>query len=647
MINYGYVKFGAASPKLKVADPEYNVMQIEEMIKNASAEEAAVLVFPELCITGYTCADLFSQRLLLDKALKYLNVLVQNTREINVLAVVGIPLLVEQKLYNCAVVFYRGKVLGVVPKMYLANYKEFYEQRWFSSGYVISQHVSDISLLGRRVPFGNLIFRCEESGFSLGIEICEDLWTVIPPSSYLALKGATVIANLSASNELVSKFEYRRQLIAQQSARCMCGYVYSSAGVHESTTDNVFGGDCVIAENGTIINSSKRFTRNSSATYAEIDIERLIFERQTNKTFADCYDIESGKGNYRYVEFKYDHVLTFDENKFTRSVSPHPFIPDNTRTKSERCEEIFNIQVAGLAKRLEHTGVKHAVIGISGGLDSTLALLVTAKTFDLLGLPKKDILAVTMPGFGTTKMTYANSIQLMKSMDVGIKEIDIKESCLQHFRDIEQDANVHDITYENSQARERTQILMDIANKVKGLVIGTGDLSELALGWSTYNGDHMSMYAVNCGVPKTLVRFLIQWVAENVVECKTQDVLFKILDTPISPELLPPGEGDRINQKTEDVIGPYELHDFFLYYVVRCGMTPQKVRFLAGRAFGNKYGLDELTKWLEVFYRRFFSQQFKRSCLPDGPKVGTIGLSPRGDWRMPSDSEVELWLKEL
>lgn len=646
MKNFGFVKFAAASPVLRIGDPEYNTTQIQQMIYQADAEKAAVVVFPELCITGYSCADLFGQQLLLDQAVQYLNRLMENTKTADIVSIVGIPLVVEQKLYNCAVAFQYGHILGVVPKMYPANYKEFYEKRWFTSGHAISKRVSEIILSGKTVPFGNIIFTSHAPAFSLGIEICEDLWVVVPPSSYMALRGATVIANLSASNELVSKSDYRRELVVQQSARCMAGYIYSAAGVHESTTDTVFGGDCIIAENGNVLGSTERFERDNTIVFVEIDVERLVTERVTNKTFADNYEFEAADKNYHTVSINY-RSYNLDETDISRKFSPYPFIPDNPETKDRRCEEIFNIQVTGLAKRMEHTGMKHAVIGISGGLDSTLALLVTVRAFKLLGLPSENIIGITMPGFGTTDNTYSNAVKLMKSVNVSIRDIDIKPACLQHFSDIGHDAEKHDITYENVQARERTQILMDIANKTGGLVVGTGDLSELALGWSTYNGDHMSMYAVNCGVPKTLVKFLVRWVADNVFESGSKEVLYSIIDTPISPELLPPGADGRIKQKTEDVIGPYELHDFFLYYAVRCSMPPRKVLFLAKPAFGDKYNRGEIKKWLEGFYRRFFTQQFKRSCLPDGPKVGTIGLSPRGDWRMPSDAEVKLWLNEL
>ena len=646
MNSYGFIRAAAASPKLKVADPEYNIKEITKLIRASSSKEAAVIVFPELCMTGYTCGDLFGQKLLLDKSLDCLAALLKNTADTSVMALIGMPLLVEQKLYNCAVVIQHGEVLGVVPKIYPANYKEFYENRWFSSGQAISKKAVEISLLGHSAPFGSLIFKCAEQ-YALGVEICEDLWTVIPPSSYMVLNGANIIANLSASNELVSKSDYRRQLVVQQSARCLSGYIYASSGVHESTTDIVFGGDCIIAENGNLLKVSERFNRENSIIYSEIDIERLISERQVNRTYADNCVFDGDCRQYRTVNVLSPKPIKIKKGSFNRTIHPHPFVPENPLTRDERCAEIFNIQVAGLAKRIEHTGLKYAVIGVSGGLDSTLALLAAAKTFKILNIPLKNILAVTMPGFGTTDTTYANAVQLMKSLKVKINEINIEPACLQHFSDIGQDAKKHDTTFENVQARERTQILMDMANKVNGLVIGTGDLSELALGWATYNGDHMSMYGVNCGIPKTLVKFLVKWVADNVVGDNIRVVLDEILNTPISPELLPPDSSGKIQQKTEEVVGPYELHDFFLYYAIRHGMAPQKILVLAELAFDGRYSGREIKKWLKVFYERFFSQQYKRSCLPDGPKVGTVSLSPRGDWRMPSDAEASLWLKQL
>ena len=647
MTTYGFVKVAAASPKMKVADPEFNTSEISKLIREIDSSNTALVVFPELCLTGYTCADLFGQRLLLDRSLQSLRELLAENKDADVVAIVGLPLLVDQKLYNCGVVIHKGRVMGVVPKNYPANYKEFYESRWFNSGNLISKTKTEIELLGSQIPFGNLIFHSPQLGYSLGIEICEDLWTVIPVSSYLALNGATIIANLSASNELVNKAEYRRQLVAQQSARCICGYVYASSGVHESTTDLVFGGDCIISENGLLLETSARFCRDSTIIYSEIDIERLVTERMVNNTYAENSAFDAGARTFRTVEI--NHVKKYNQKKYalTRRIAPYPFIPDNPLIRDERCQEIFNIQVSGLAKRIEHTELKHAVIGVSGGLDSTLALLVTAKTFNVLGLSLENIHGITMPGFGTTDQTYNNAVNLMKSMKIHINEINIEEACRLHLRDIGHPLDLHDVTFENSQARERTQVLMDLANKLNGLVIGTGDMSELALGWATYNGDHMSMYNVNSSIPKTLVEYLVRWVADNETDKKTRDILWRIIDTPISPELLPPDARGRISQKTEDIVGPYELHDFFLYYAIRFGMPPAKVLFLADTAFNGKYEEKEIKRWLKVFYRRFFSQQFKRSALPDGPKVGTISLSPRGDWRMPSDAEVNLWLRDL
>jgi NH(3)-dependent NAD(+) synthetase (EC 6.3.1.5) len=645
--SFGFIKVASASPVLKVANTDYNICEIEKLMWEADARGARIIAFPELCITGYTCNDLFLQKQLLERAKGALFELSSKTKDLDILAVVSLPLLIDQRLYDCAAVIQRGQILGIVPKIFLPNYKEFYEKRWFTSGYEISREASEIRLWGRTIPFGNLLFKNEEYDITLGIEICEDLWATIPPSSYLALSGANIIVNPSASNELVAKAEYRRKLIEQQSARCISGYIYAGAGIYESSTDLVFSGHCLIAENGIILEESKRFNRGNTIIYSEIDVDRLSAERQFNKTFADNYDMETDRRRFKVVEFEFTRKLIADADNFDRKVHPYPFVPSDPDTVDRRCEEIFNIQTAGLAKRIEHTGAKKAVIGISGGLDSTLALLVTVKTFDLLGISRQNIEAITMPGFGTTDMTYNNAVELMKLLNVNMREIDIKPACLQHMKDIGHDPEVHDITYENLQARERTQILMDIANKVEGLVVGTGDLSELALGWATYNGDHMSMYSVNCGVPKTLVRFLVKWIADNVVEENTRKVLYKIIDTPISPELLPPDEQGRIRQKTEDKVGPYELHDFFLFYVVRYGMAPRKVLFLANMAFKDKYEPKTIRMWLKKFYHRFFSQQFKRSALPDGPKVGSISLSPRGDWRMPSDADSAIWIKDL
>ncbi len=647
MDNYGYIKVAAASPKLKVANPDFNAEQIRLLMRTAEAGNCAAVVFPELSLTGYTCGDLFQQRFLLQRALHALERLLEETKDAQVLAVVGMPLVAADKLYNCAVAVQRGKILGVVPKRYLPNCKEYYEKRWFASGEEDGTNNSGIKLFRNTVPFGNLLFHSNSPEFSLGVEVCEDLWAPIPRSSYLAINGANVIANLSADNELAAKSEYRRQLVAQQSAGCLCGYIYASAGVHESTTDMVFSGDCLIAENGNILKSSVPFSRENGLIECELDIESLQHERRFNTSFAEFPVWLKQEEKPAVVEITYNKKYIPVRGTFSRKIPRNPFVPDNPATVAGRCEEIFQIQVAGLAKRIEHTGLKKLVIGVSGGLDSTLALLVARKTCELLELPAENILALTMPGFGTTDETHRNALELMTALEVGSREIDIIPACLQHFQDLGHDPALHDVTYENVQARERTQILMDLANKYGGLVIGTGDLSELALGWCTFNGDHMSMYAVNCGVPKTLVRFLIQHVADHFMTPEVRNILLRILNTPISPELLPPDPSGRIEQKTEDIIGPYELHDFFLFYTLRYGMEPAKVLFLAEAAFAGKYERGIIAKWLTLFYKRFFRQQFKRSCLPDGPKVGSVSLSPRGDWRMPSDAEVDIWLAEM
>ncbi|HPD00685.1 MAG TPA: NAD(+) synthase, partial [Acetivibrio sp.] len=517
----------------------------------------------------------------------------------------------------------------------------FYEQRWFASGKNAVNNT--VFLCGQEVPFGNdLLFEDAGENICFGVELCEDLWVPVPPSAYQTMAGALLIFNLSASNEVIGKYEYRKELVRQQSAKCLAGYVYTSSGINESTTDVVFGGHALICEDGTLLSESKRFESDEQLIFSDIDSQRLMNDRRKNTSFMELWN-ESSK-SFRKVRVELPKYKT---EGLMRYVAPHPFVPSNEKSRDERCSEIFSIQTAALQKRIKHTGLKHAVIGISGGLDSTLALLVTAKAIDNLGIPRKNIVAVTMPGFGTTDVTYSNAMELMKSMKVDIREIDIKAACIQHFKDIGHDPAVHDVTYENVQARERTQILMDIANKEGGLVIGTGDLSELALGWCTYNGDHMSMYSVNCSIPKTLVRYLVRWIADNVADERSKNVLIKILETPISPELLPPDEKGNIQQKTEDIIGPYELHDFFMYHMLRYGATPEKIAFLAEKAFEGKYSKETIKKWLTVFIKRFFSQQFKRSCLPDGPKVGTISLSPRGDWRMPSDAVASSWLSEL
>ncbi len=637
-MNYGFVKVAAASPHVRVGDCKFNTERIEGQIAIADGKGVQIIVFPELSITGYTCGDLFGQQLLLEEAEMGLIQILNNTRQLDIISIIGMPIVVDSTLVNAAVVIQKGKVLGAVAKTYLPNYKEFYEQRWFTSSTQLTRN--NVRLCGQIIPIGaNLLF--ETSSTTFGIEICEDLWATIPPSSALALQGAEIIFNMSADNEGIGKHNYVCSLISQQSARCISGYVFASCGFGESTTDVVFAGNGIIYENGTQLAHSERFSIKEQLTISEIDIERIRAERRVNTTYA------ANRGNLGrldpiriYTEFVNKRELTL-----TRPINPHPFIPQGAEL-NERCEEVFSIQVSALAQRLKHTEAKTAVIGISGGLDSTLALLVCVKTYDKLGLSRKDILGITMPGFGTTDRTYLNAIELMKSLGISMREISIKEACIQHFKDINHDINVHDVTYENSQARERTQILMDIANQTRGMVIGTGDLSELALGWATYNGDHMSMYGINSSIPKTLVRHLVQWVAENEIDNTSQKTLLDIVDTPISPELIPADENGEINQKTEDLVGPYELHDFFLYYVLRFGFRPSKIFFLATIAFKGSYDDETIKKWLHTFFRRFFTQQFKRSCLPDGPKVGSISISPRGDWRMPSDASPACWLKE-
>ncbi len=641
---YGFFRVGAAVPELKVADYGFNTKEILKVIKEAEKKNIRALVFPELCISSYTCGDLFFQRTLIDSCEKSLAVIAEKTSGIDMYIILGLPVEMDCRTFNCAAVLYKGKLLALIPKTYIPNYGEFYEKRWFASA---NEAVSrEVVFCGQTVPVGSkILFRDKyRPEFTFGVELCEDLWCPIPPSSYHALNGASVIFNLSASNELAAKNEYRRNLISQQSASAICGYVYASAGMGESTQDIVFSGHAVICENGSVLCENKRFFYKSQFICADIDVEKICNDRKKNTSFTDLIKPEIN-AEYRYIDID---VTKWNEKNLERSIKRMPFVPDNDGMLFERCEDIFNIQVAGLVKRILHTNTQSLVIGISGGLDSTLALLVAVKACDYLGLSRKTVLGVTMPGFGTTDRTYNNAVDLMKSLGISTKEISIKESVILHFKDIGHDLNKHDITYENTQARERTQILMDLANKNNGLVIGTGDLSELALGWATYNGDHMSMYGVNSGVPKTLVRVLVKYVAQNdQLDEKSKVILFDVLDTPVSPELLPPDENGEINQKTEDIVGPYELHDFFLYYVVRFGFSPKKIEFLAQNAFKGIYDNETILKWLNNFYKRFFSQQFKRSCLPDGPKVGTINLSPRGDWRMPSDASNALWIEEL
>ena len=639
-MNYGFVKVAAAVPHVQVADCFYNIQQMEGLMRQASDKGVQIIAFPEMSVTAYTCLDLFAQQTLLKNAEQALLKLVSDTADLNILTIAGTPLVTENRLINAAIAFQAGKILGVVPKTYIPNYKEFQEQRWFTSATELRDKT--VSIGDRTYPLGShLLFTAGQ--VKVGIEICEDLWVPVPPSSLLAMEGANILVNISASNELIGKHHYLRSLICQQSARCMAGYVYASAGFGESSTDLVFAGNGIIAENGTLLEESPRFTMQEQLVISEIDIENLQNDRQINTSFMHGASTLLG-GETITIPFALSE--NFGQPVLTRSVDPHPFTPSGDALK-ERCEEIFQIQVAGLAKRIVHTHSRTAVVGISGGLDSTLALLVTVMTFDALNIPRNQILGITMPGFGTTDRTYTNACDLIRSLGVTLKEISIKDACLQHFKDISHNPSVHDVTYENSQARERTQILMDVANQENGLVIGTGDLSELALGWATYNGDHMSMYGVNGSIPKTLVRYLVEWVAHNRVDEASRATLLDIVDTPISPELIPADENGNIKQKTEDLVGPYELHDFFLYHFLRFGSSPAKIYFLAQQAFGGSYDKETIRKWLHTFFRRFFQQQFKRSCLPDGPKVGSVSLSPRGDWRMPSDAMATLWLKEI
>ena len=630
----GFIKVAALTPKVKVADTTYNREQICMLIDEAQEKGAKILVFPELCITGYTCGDLFYQELLLREAKKELLAIAKYTERKDCLVFVGLPLEHQGKLYNVAAAIAQGKVLGLVPKTHIPNYNEFYERRHFVSGMKQPVPVAlDEDII---VPMGTqILFQCRQMpALKIAAEICEDVWTPNPPGVEHALAGATVLVNLSASDETTGKDIYRKSLVTGQSGRLICGYIYCSAGDGESTQDVVYSGHNLIAENGSLLAESRRFCNES--IYTELDIARLNEERRRMSTFP------ASSETYINIEFS----LKEEQTELTRFVDPAPFVPGNKADREKRCEEIFMIQAMGLKKRLEHTNAATAVVGISGGLDSTLALLVMVKAFDLLNRDHKDIVAVTMPGFGTTDRTYDNAVSLIKSLGATFREVSIVDSVRTHFRDIGQDESVHDVTYENGQARERTQILMDIANKSGGMVIGTGDMSELALGWATYNGDHMSMYGVNASVPKTLVRHLVRYYADTCGDETLQKVLYDVLDTPVSPELLPPEDG-KISQKTEDIVGPYELHDFFLYYILRFGCTPKKIYRLAKYAFDGTYDTETIQKWLKTFYRRFFSQQFKRSCLPDGPKVGTVAVSPRGDLRMPSDASARIWMEEL
>lgn len=638
MKNYGFIKVAAAIPAVRVADCDFNTTEMARIMSEADKQDVRVLVFPELSVTGYTCQDLFRQNILITAAEKSVVSLLNSSMHVNVIAIIGVPVVVGDLLLNCAAVIQKGVLLALIPKTYLPNYSEFYEKRWFASSQDLE--AKEIVFAGQRIvvsPEPTLIRT--HDGILFGVEICEDVWAPDPPSNYLALAGADLIFNLSASDELIGKHDYLKGLLAQQSARTITGYVYSGCGFGESTQDVVYGGNAMIFENGQLLEEAERFSLKPQLKIAQIDVERLRNERRSNSTY-----VNAQRGHQATIVDAVDVV----ERPFhlTRPIDPHPFIPKD-EDMARSCEEIFSIQVCGLAKRLVHTHSQKVVIGVSGGLDSTLALLVCIRTFDKLGYDRKGIVGVTMPGFGTTDFTYQNAIALMKLLGITMREISIAKAVRQHFEDIGHDESVHDVTYENGQARERTQILMDVANQVGGLVIGTGDLSELALGWATYNGDHMSMYGVNASVPKTLIQHLIRYEISRTPDEQLAETLRNVIETPISPELTPADENGQIKQKTEDLVGPYELHDFFLYHFLRHGFSPEKILMLALHAFSNPSTYDEATirKWLQTFLRRFFAQQFKRSCLPDGPKVGSVSLSPRGDWRMPSDANATIWQK--
>ena len=633
-MRHGFVKVAAATPDIRVADVAYNQEQICRLIDETASEGAKIVVFPELALTGYTCGDLFTQDVLLAQARKAICQVAAATEEKDALIFVGMPLAVEGELYNVAAALNRGKILGFTTKTFLPNYGEFYEMRQFREG---PEEVRCICFEGEKVLFGpRILFEADVMpDLIVSAEICEDVWSPVPPSIQAAREGATVIVNCSASDETIGKAAYRKSLIEGQSARLMAAYIYANAGEGETTTDLVFGGHNIISENGTTLAEGERF--KNGVVYAQIDVKRLISERRKNTTFKAARERHLARVPFR---------LELTETKLTRKFPSRPFVPDAKEERDRRCEEILTIQAMGLKKRLAHTHARSAVVGISGGLDSTLAILVTARAFDMLGMDRSQIIAVTMPCFGTTDRTYNNACQMALKLGAQLREVRIADSVESHFRDIGHDIEDHSVTYENSQARERTQVLMDISNQTGGLVVGTGDMSELALGWATYNGDHMSMYGVNASVPKTLVRHLVQYCADTEKDREMKDVLYDVLDTPVSPELLPPKDG-QIAQKTEDLVGPYELHDFYLYYFLRFGYEPSKIYRIAREAFAGEYDEETIYKWLHTFCRRFFSQQFKRSCLPDGPKVGTVALSPRGDWRMPSDACADVWLRDL
>lgn len=636
MKNFGFIRVAACSPEVKPGDVNYNLEKIIEQTDICISSGVAIALFPELCITGYTCADLFGQRLLIDKAFNAIDIIASKTQGQKITVIVGVPVRYDNNLYNCGVAICDGKILGIVPKSFIPNYGEFYERRWFKPGKDLKSGVF------KDIPIGtDLLFVSGDITF--GIEICEDLWVPNPPSSELCMAGADIIFNLSATNELIGKHRYTLDLIRNQSARCRCGYVYASAGAGESSTDLAFAGKGIIAENGRILTETTRFELADKIAIADIDVESLQNDRLHFGTFSEG---RSSVHNRTITLPDKCHTST-DNGLQYRDVDPHPFVDEDPMSLQQRCDEISSIQAWGLATRLRAISCRHAIIGVSGGLDSTLALLVTVKSFDMLGLDRKGITAVTMPGFGTTDRTRSNASKLMELLGVSELEIPIGAAVKLHFQDIGQDPAQHDVTYENSQARERTQILMDLANKENGIVIGTGDLSELALGWCTYNGDQISMYGVNASIPKTLVKYLVEGYMRQTSDNMLQEVLRDIVDTPISPELLPPSADDSIKQKTEDLVGPYELHDFFMYHILRHGSEPHKIFCLANKAFKGKYDALTILKWLRTFYRRFFAQQFKRSCMPDGIKAGSVCLSPRGDWRMPSDASARLWLMEL
>ena len=634
-MDYGFIKVAAATPKIKVADVDCNTELICNQIDEAAKNGAKVLVFPELCLTGYTCSDLFWQSLMLEKVKEKTIEIAGYSKDYDMLIMIGIPYEHNGKLYNVGVVLHKGKILGMVTKKHLPNYSEFYEARHFTKGF---EKVVTVDFAGQKVPMGmNILFKCENRpDMVIGVEICEDLWVPNPPSIRHTMAGATIIANLSASDEVTGKSIYRRDLVAGQSARLICGYIYADAGEGESSTDLVYSAHNMIAENGRMLAEAKRFINQT--VYGDIDLDRIKNERRKMTTY-DSKDEE----DYTVVTFE----MNMDNNELSTKINNMPFVPGDIAKRNERCEEILTIQAMGLKKRLEHTNAKSAVIGISGGLDSTLALLVTVRAFDMLGRDRKGIVAVTMPGFGTTDRTYDNALKMIEKLGTTFIEINISDAANEHFKAIGHDSSIHDVTYENVQARQRTLYLMNLANQYNGFVVGTGDLSELALGWATYNGDHMSMYGVNASIPKTLVRHLVRYYADTCDDIELNKVLMDVLDTPVSPELLPPQDNGEIAQKTEDLVGPYELHDFFMYYMLRLGYTPKKIYYLARNAFEGIYDDETILKWLKTFYRRFFAQQFKRSCLPDGPKVGTVAVSPRGDLRMPSDACATIWLKEL